>query len=154
VNGFIDAVTRDPLVDRPGRGRASPETNAYRGVVECLVTREDWALVTSQHILGLFRHVLVRGYEWAEEEAGAFADLIAELASKGGTIVEDEDAPARALGGPDHEDNLVLTVAPVGGADVIVTGDTSLLALSPVKGRPIITPGEFVRRVARDGRAP
>jgi len=36
-----------------------------------------------------------------------------------------------------------------GHADVLITGDSDLLALSPFRGNPIITPADFVQDDAR-----
>ena len=49
----------------------------------------------------------------------------------------------------DPTDDKFLELAVNGRADLIVTGDADLLALSPFRGIPVITPAEFVREATR-----
>ena len=46
----------------------------------------------------------------------------------------------------DPKDNLILEVAVNGNADLIVTGDQDLIALSTFQGIPILTPALYLRR--------
>jgi uncharacterized protein len=45
----------------------------------------------------------------------------------------------------DPKDDKFLELAVNGNADVLVTGDSDLLALNPFRGIPIITPADFVQ---------
>ena len=47
----------------------------------------------------------------------------------------------------DPSDNKFLELAVSGRATHIITGDGELLALNPFKGKPVLTPGEFLRQV-------
>jgi putative PIN family toxin of toxin-antitoxin system len=49
----------------------------------------------------------------------------------------------------DPKDDKFLELAINGRADLIVSGDTDLLALDPFRGIPIVTPAGFVRDVVR-----
>jgi putative PIN family toxin of toxin-antitoxin system len=44
----------------------------------------------------------------------------------------------------DPKDDVFLSVALAGQADVLVTGDSDLLSLNPFRGIPILTPAEFL----------
>ena len=48
----------------------------------------------------------------------------------------------------DPKDNMLLEVAVEGRADVIVSGDNDLLVLSPFEGIQVVSPAEFLARVA------
>jgi predicted nucleic acid-binding protein len=48
------------------------------------------------------------------------------------------------LGCRDPDDDKVLEVALMGGADCIVTGDQDLLELASFRGLPILTPANFL----------
>jgi putative PIN family toxin of toxin-antitoxin system len=49
----------------------------------------------------------------------------------------------------DPKDDKYLELAVSGGADYIVSGDDDMLALTPFRGIPILTPDEFLSRVSR-----
>ena len=49
----------------------------------------------------------------------------------------------------DPKDDKFLELAVNGHADVLITGDSDLLALNPFRGVPIITPADFVQDVAQ-----
>ncbi len=51
----------------------------------------------------------------------------------------------------DPKDNKFLEVAVAGQADVLVSGDEDLLVLHPFEGLAIITPAEFLQRLAEEG---
>ena len=48
----------------------------------------------------------------------------------------------------DPKDNKFLELAVSGGADLIVSGDGDLRALTPFRGIPVVTPAAFVQGVA------
>ena len=50
------------------------------------------------------------------------------------------------LGCRDPDDDKVLETALMGEAECIVTGDRDLIAMSPFRGIPILTPAEFLSR--------
>jgi putative PIN family toxin of toxin-antitoxin system len=60
------------------------------------------------------------------------------------TVTVDIPFPIRACRDP--RDDKFLEVAVHGRADVIVTGDTDLLALHPFRGIAILTPAEYIAR--------
>jgi putative PIN family toxin of toxin-antitoxin system len=68
--------------------------------------------------------------------------LIAEYVRAAVTV--DIPFPIRACRDP--RDDKFLEVAAHGRADVIVTGDTDLLALHPFRGVAILTPAEYLKR--------
>lgn len=47
----------------------------------------------------------------------------------------------------DPPDNKFLELAVSGRATHIITGDGNLLGLNPFEGKPVLTPGEFLRQV-------
>lgn len=47
----------------------------------------------------------------------------------------------------DPSDNKFLELAVSGQATYIVTGDNDLLILYPVRGKPVLTPDEFLQQV-------
>jgi putative PIN family toxin of toxin-antitoxin system len=49
----------------------------------------------------------------------------------------------------DPKDDKFLELAVNGHADVLITGDSDLLALNPFRGFPIITPADFVQDAAQ-----
>jgi putative PIN family toxin of toxin-antitoxin system len=49
----------------------------------------------------------------------------------------------------DPKDDKFLELAVNGHADVLITGDSDLLALNPFRGVPIITPADFVQEAAQ-----
>ena len=60
------------------------------------------------------------------------------------TVTVDIPFPIRACRDP--RDDKFLEVAVHGRADLIVTGDTDLLALDPFRGIEILTPAEYLER--------
>ena len=52
------------------------------------------------------------------------------------------------LGCRDPDDDKLLETALMGNADCLVTGDGDLLAMSPFHGIPVLTPAEFLERLA------
>jgi hypothetical protein len=68
--------------------------------------------------------------------------LVAEFARAAVTV--DIPFPIRACRDP--KDDKFLEVAVHGRADLIVTGDTDLLALHPFRGIAIFTPAEYIAR--------
>jgi hypothetical protein len=55
--------------------------------------------------------------------------------------------PGRCMSAPDHEGNLILDLAAEVGAMLLMSNDTDLLAMSPRRGTPILTPTAFVGKV-------
>ena len=52
----------------------------------------------------------------------------------------------------DPSDNKFLELAVSGRATHIITGDGDLLGLDPFQGKPVLTPGEFLRQIGRGSR--
>jgi putative PIN family toxin of toxin-antitoxin system len=61
-----------------------------------------------------------------------------------------EDSGVAAGVSPDADDDKFLALAATGQADAIISGDRDLLGLGVYEGVPILTPAEFLVRVARD----
>jgi predicted nucleic acid-binding protein len=49
----------------------------------------------------------------------------------------------------DPRDNKFLELAVGGGASFVISGDADLLALSPFRGIPILTPADFLAAVSQ-----
>jgi hypothetical protein len=71
---------------------------------------------------------------------------LAARADGGGRAGEDHRADRRL---PLSEGRQILELAVNSHADVLITGDSDLLALNPFRGAPIITPADFVQDDAR-----
>ena len=46
----------------------------------------------------------------------------------------------------DHEDNRILECAAASGSVLIVSDDQDLLSMSPWRGTPVVTSGDFMKR--------
>jgi len=64
--------------------------------------------------------------------------------SGGGVL---NDVPRSVHDCADYEDNLILDLAAEIGAILVVSNDTDLLAMSPWRGTPVLTPGSFASKV-------
>lgn len=87
----------------------------------------------------------MEGLGWEASVAEEYVDLLVELAeAAGGGVVEPSTTVTDC---PDHEDNRILELALASQALLIVSTDTDLLALSPWRGTPVVSPREFAGRV-------
>ncbi len=130
--------------------------NLAANVVGILNDAREFALNVSEHILTNTVRVLCgappAGYGWEEKRAEQYVQVIVEIAdASGGGIIEPGLTVADC---PDYEDNRILECAAASGSVLIVSDDTDLLAMSPWRGTPVLTSGEFVTRtdIMRRGR--
>ena len=84
--------------------------------------------------------------KWDRPQADAYVAVIVQAAEHSGGGLLD-DVPRTVHECPDHEDNLILDLAAEVGAMLIVSNDTDLLAMSPWRGTPILTPAAFAGKV-------
>lgn len=148
VNVFVGAVTggRDDFQSWPSpppvRG------NLAANVVGILNDGREFSLFLSEHILVNVARVLggrpPGGYGWDGPHTEEYVELLVDLAesSGGGVVVPGETITDCA----DHEDNRILECAAASGAVLIVSDDDDLLEMSPWRGTPVLTSGDFVKR--------
>ena len=100
----------------------------------------------SPHILGNVGRVLEDLFKWEHPQVDTYVAVLSEAAehSGGGLLAH---VPRTVHDCPDHEDNLILDLAAEVGAMLIVSNDTDLLAMSPWRGTPILTPVAFAAKV-------
>ena len=70
--------------------------------------------------------------------------LLEAAKASGGGLLEVETSVAEC---GDPEDDNTLALALDADAEIIVSNDTDLTSMSPWRGRPIMTPREFVQRI-------
>lgn len=71
-------------------------------------------------------------------------ELLVEIAeASGGAIVQPGEVVTDC---PDFEDNRILECGAANGSVLIVTDDADLTSMSPWRGTPVLTAGEFVKR--------
>jgi predicted nucleic acid-binding protein len=114
--------------------------------VGIVVDAAEFALWVSPHILGNVGRVLEDLFKWEHAQIDTYVAVLSEAAehSGGGLLAE---VPRTVHDCPDHEDNLILDLAAEVGAMLIVSNDTDLLAMSPWRGTPILTPVAFAAKV-------
>jgi predicted nucleic acid-binding protein len=105
----------------------------------------------SPHILSNTGRVLGEVIGMPSDEIDEYIAILAEIAdASGGGLVD----PPQSVGDcPDWEDNRILDLADTVGAFLIVSNDTDLTAMSPWRGRPIISPDRFAALVDASRRA-
>ena len=122
--------------------------NFAANVVGIFNDARELGLVASEHILTNVVRVLVGappdGYGWEVRRAEEYIAVLAEIAdaSGGGQI----DPQGTVTDCPDHEDNRILECAAASGSVLIVSDDGDLLSMSPWRGTPVVTSGDFVKR--------
>jgi uncharacterized protein len=104
-------------------------------LLEDILYGHEW--VTSDFILGELSRKLRDKFKYPEHKIAE----IREAAMISAEFVTPEEIPSGACRDPN--DLPILGTAVAGRADVIITGDKDLLALTPFRGIPIIRPGEF-----------
>ncbi|MDQ3343527.1 MAG: putative toxin-antitoxin system toxin component, PIN family, partial [Actinomycetota bacterium] len=107
----------------------------------------DVALFVSDHVLTNLVRVLVSpdGLGWEAGPTREYVETIVDIAeASGGGVVE---PTVRVDNCADWEDNRILELALASEADIIVSDDTDLTAMSPWRGRPVVRPAEFATRV-------
>ena len=115
----------------------------------------EFGLFVSEHILTNVVRVLVGappdGYGWEVQRAEDYIAVLAEIAvASGGGVVEPRITVTDC---PDHEDNRILECAAASGSVLITSDDHDLLSMSPWRGTPVVTSGDFVKRTDAMRRA-
>lgn len=119
----------------------------WRGIPhECLLSAEAelYELVLAESILDELRHKLIEKFENTEEESEEILSglrrcaTFVTLTGRSGWVAADPD------------DDKFVESALIGHADVIVSGDRHLLDLGTVEGIPILSPRQFLRRLANE----
>lgn len=132
-----DPLKWPALPPRTGNGPAD--------AIGAINSRQEFALWLSPHILRNTRRVLIEIRGADPEETDRYLDVLEELAvSSGGGIV---DPPRTVHDNRDHEDNLILDLAAEVDADLIVSADKDLVDMQVWRGRPLIRPDDFAKRV-------
>ena len=145
VNVLVQAIASG---NSPYSSWPSPPPTSGNPFADCLGIINDAAefgLWLSPHILDNTARVLVTVIGTPKEEADDYLEILTDMAydSGGGTLTP----PRTVHDCPDHEDNLVLDLTAEIGAQLLVSEDTDLTAMSPWRGVPILRAGEFTDRV-------
>jgi predicted nucleic acid-binding protein len=148
VNVFIGAVAGGNDAFRSWPSPPPVRGNLAANVVGILNDAREFSLYVSEHILANVLRVLTApppdGYGWAVERAEEYVELLVEVAeASGGAVVEPGDIVTDCA---DYEDNRILECAAASGSVLIVSDDTDLTSMSPWRGTPVLTAGEFVKR--------
>ncbi|HEV2635128.1 MAG TPA: PIN domain-containing protein [Actinocrinis sp.] len=106
---------------------------------------QEFSLWLSPHILDNIARVLREGYQWPQERIEEYLDVLDDISqNSGGDII----APPQTVSDcPDWEDNRILDLAAEVGAMLVVSNDSDLLATSPWRGTPVLTPKHFAEKV-------
>ena len=140
--------------DSPFRSWPSPPPVSSNRSADCLAIINDaaeFAPWVSPHILSNARRVLAEVVGMPGDEIDEYIEILAEIAeASGGGLI---DPPQSVSDCPDWEDNRILDLADATGAFLIVSNDTDLIAMSPWRGRPIISPDKFAALVDASRRA-
>ena len=112
---------------------------ATRGLCEDVlrIVLSEHSLLTSDTILGELERILTNKLRMPARRMRPITTFIREHAD---VIVPTEPAPWPEN---DPDDRWIMAAAVVGRADVLVTGDKDILAVSGAVGFPIITPRGF-----------
>jgi putative PIN family toxin of toxin-antitoxin system len=113
---------------------------------ECLLSAEAklYELVSAESIFTELRDKLIEKFENTADEAEEIlmglrrCASIVTLSGRSGWVAEDPD------------DDKFIECALIGHADVIVSGDHHLLDLGAVEGIPVLSPRQFLQRLARE----
>lgn len=122
--------------------------NLAANVVGILNDAREFGLFLSEHILTNVVRVLAGtppgGYGWEEQRAEDYVGVLVEIASaSGGDVIDPQITVSDCA---DHEDNRILECAAASGSLLIVSDDHDLLSMSPWRGTPVVTSGDFVKR--------
>ena len=146
VNVLVTAIASG---NSPFRSWPSPPPTSGNPSADCVgivADATEFALWLSDHILGNTQRVLKELFKWESSKAEAYLEVLSRVADhSGGGVLH--DVPRTVHDCPDHEDNLVLDLAVEIGAMLVVSNDTDLLAMSPWRGTPILTPAAFAAKV-------
>jgi len=148
VNVFVAAVAGGNDAFHSWPSPPPIRGNLAANVVGILNDAREFSLFLTEHILANVVRVLTgrppAGYGWEAGAAGEYVELLVEIAEAShGAIVEPGETVTDC---PDHEDNRILECAAASGSVLIVSDDTDLTSMSPWRGTPIVTSGDFVKR--------
>ena len=111
-----------------------------RTILDALIARR-FDLLTSEPLMRELRNVLSRP-EWLNAlEPSACHELLSTIGEAATFVIPTQ----RITACRDPEDDALLECALDGRADVLMTGDKDLLALTPFRGLRILRPSEFLR---------
>lgn len=151
VNVLVMAVADG---DSPFRSWPSPPPVSGNRSADCLGIINDaaeFALWVSPHILSNTGRVLAEVIGMPADEIDEYIDILTEIAdASGGGLT---DPPQTVSDCRDWEGNRILDLADATGGFLIVSNDTDLIAMSPWRGRPIISPDKFASLVDASRRA-
>lgn len=155
VNVFVAAVSGGNDAFHSWPSPPPVRGNLAANVIGILNDAREFNLFLTEHILANVLRVLAEpapaGYGWAIEPAEEYIELLVEMAeASGGGVVEPDETVTDCS---DHEDNRILECAAASGSVLIVSDDTDLFSMSPWRGTPVITSGEFVKRTDAMRRA-
>jgi predicted nucleic acid-binding protein len=155
VNIFVGAVTGGNDAFHSWPSPPPVRGNLAANVVGILNDAREFSLFLSEHILANVLRVLTGpppdGYGWAVPQAEEYLQLLVEIAeASGGGVIEPGETVAECA---DYEDNRILECAAASGSALIVSDDTDLTSMSPWRGTPVLTAGEFVKRTDAMRRA-
>jgi predicted nucleic acid-binding protein len=155
VNVFVAAVAGGNDAFHSWPSPPPVRGNLAANVVGILNDAREFSLFLTEHILANVLRVLAEpapgGYGWAVEPAEQYVELLVEIAeASGGGLIEPGETVTDC---PDHEDNRILECAAASGSLLIVSDDTDLISMSPWRGTPVVTSGEFVKRTDAMRRA-
>lgn len=147
VNVFIAAVAggNSPFLVWPSPPPVSD--NLAADCVGVANDARDVALFLSDHVLTNVARVLVasEGLSWQVDPVREYVETVIDIAeASGGAVVQPS---VRLDDCPDWEDNRILELALEANADIVVSDDTDLTAMSPWRGRPVVRTAEFARRI-------
>lgn len=148
VNVLVGAVVGGNDAFRSWPSPPPVRGNLAANVVGILNDAREFTLFVSEHILANVVRVLAgpapEGYGWDIRRAEEYVELLVEIAeASGGGIVEPQVQVSDCA---DYEDNRILECADASGSVLIVSDDADLTSMSPWRGTPVLTAGEFVKR--------
>ena len=145
VNVLVSAAAGG---NSPFRSWPSPPPTSGNPAADSLgviVDGAEFALWLSPHILKETGRVLADVLNWESEHVETLLRVVQDAAEHSGGGITD---PPHTIGDcPDWEDNFILDLVTDVGALMLVSADTDLIAMSPWRGVPIVTPAQFANRV-------
>jgi hypothetical protein len=151
VNVLVMAVADGDSAFRSWPPPPPASSNRSAGCLGIVNDPAEFALWLWPHILSDTGRVLAGVIGMPAGEADEYISILAEIAQASGGGLD--DPPQSAGDCPDWEGNRVLDLAEAAGAFLIVSDDTGLIAMSPWRGRPIISPDKFAALVDASRRA-
>lgn len=146
INVWLHAIL-GPASSYPYLDSVPPKTlNPSADCLSLALDGERFEVFASPHILNNIARVLkLRGYD--QSFIRRYLEAVSDATHfSGGSILE----PARKSNHTsDFEDNLILDLVAAVRADVLVTIDRQLLALSPAHGAAILHPEKFLQWLLR-----